>query len=153
MEKYIFLQPDHWCKSKNYFLKPNFLISVILIFSSLQTADGTTHEKLIQNVDPMISQLLASQYDCSKQYSLKKVSLSQVQERYQAHSEIDFSGPFGSVFTRVKTKRYGAFRCTAKIQKNRVSCAQGLHNKDYRHDHMQWHNNSMPYLKYYIRKF
>ena len=43
--------------------------SVKFVFSILQTATLITSELLIQPDDPRITQLLATQYDSSKQYS------------------------------------------------------------------------------------
>ena len=42
---------------------------IIFSFSSLQTVDAITSEYLIQPDDPRFAQLLATHYDCSKQYN------------------------------------------------------------------------------------
>ena len=79
MGKYHFLQPYLWSEKQNHFLKPRiifpvkflFLFSVTLNFSLLQMADAITSEKNFQPDDVRITQLLATHYDCSKQYKLR----------------------------------------------------------------------------------
>ena len=50
------------------------LFCVVFNFSSLQIADAITSENLIPPDDPRITQLLATQYDGSKQYNLGQFS-------------------------------------------------------------------------------
>ena len=56
------------------------LFSVIFIFSMLQIADAITSENLIQPDDSLITERLATHYDCSKQYNLKQFSFTRVQK-------------------------------------------------------------------------
>ena len=129
---------------QNHFLKFMILLSaktmislsVIVHFSSVQIADAITSENLIETNDPRITQLLATHYDCSIQYNLRQFSLTWVQKCTQAPSEKEFTGNFASVFIRAKVKKIKAFRCSATIQKTRVFCVQGAHNKNFRHDRM-----------------
>ena len=59
-----------------------FSVKVILLlcedlnFSLLQITDAITSENLIQLDDPQIIQLLATQYDCPKQYNVRHFSLT-----------------------------------------------------------------------------
>ena len=54
------------------------LFSVILSFSSLQTASTITSERIIQPDDLKFTQLIATQHDCSKQYNLRQFNLIRV---------------------------------------------------------------------------
>ena len=55
-------------------VKPMILLSVLLIFPMLKTATTTISENLNQCDDLRIRQLLATNYDVSKQYILKQLS-------------------------------------------------------------------------------
>ena len=63
------------------------LFSVIFFSFLLQTVN--TSKRLIQADDPRITQLLASHYDCWKQYNLKQFSLTRVRKCTQVYSEIE----------------------------------------------------------------
>ena len=98
---------------------------------------------MIQPDDPTITQLLATHYDCSKQYNLRQFSLTRVQKCTQTDSEIEYTRTYALVVNRPKAKKLKIFRRSATIQKTRVFCAQGAQDNYYRHYRMDWHTNSM----------
>ena len=136
-----------WPELQKYLQKPNILFSIIVIFSLIQTATTITSESFIQLHDPKINQLLAAEYDCSKQYSLKQFSLNQEQKCTQTPSAIEFTRTFASVYVRAEAKRARVLRCSATIQKTCVSPAQGAHYKKYTHDRIDWHTSTFSLLK------
>ena len=112
------------------------LLSVIFNFSSLQIADAITSENWFQPDNPRIFQLLATLYDCSKQYNVRQFGWTRVQKCTQAASENEYTRTFASVFARAKAKRIEASRCSATVQKNRILCVEGPHHNWYTHVHM-----------------
>ena len=60
-----------------------------------------------------MTQLLATHYDCSKRYNLRKSSSFRVQKCTQVCSEIDYTRTNASVFFPAKAKKNEAFRCSA----------------------------------------
>ena len=102
---------------------------------------------MIQPDDLRLTQLQATNFDCSKQYSLRKFSSTRLQNCNEAPSAIEYTRTFASVFIGAKVKIKTAFRCSATIQKTPVFCALGAYDKKSRHDRMDWHNNTMPLPK------
>ena len=123
------------------------LFSVTLGFSLLEIASAIISEALIQLGGPRITQPLATHYECSKQNNVRHFSFTRVQKSNQAPAEIEWTGTLASVFCFAKAKRIEAFRCFTTIQKTRVFCAQGAHDKKIRHDRMDYHNDSLPLSK------
>ena len=78
MGKYNFLQPYLWLKVQN-FLKPSTLFSLIKSSSLLQAATIISSGSLVKPAHPSFTQILATYYDRSKQYNLRKFSLTTVQ--------------------------------------------------------------------------
>ena len=70
-----------------------------------------------------------------------------MQKSKQVPSKIVYTRSFASVHFRAKSKRIRAFCCSAAIQKTRVFCAQGAHDKYCRQDLVAWHINSKSLLK------
>ena len=81
-----------------------FLPSVIFIFSSVLIAHAITPENLIQSDDLGVTQILATHYDCSKQYNLRQFRLTQVQKCTQASTKIECTRTL-AVFFRAKAKK------------------------------------------------
>ena len=70
---------------KKFFLKVFFFYAksmlffyVVFNFSTPQIADPITSEKLTQPEGHRITQVLAPQYDCSKQYNPRQFTLTRV---------------------------------------------------------------------------
>ena len=80
------------------------LFSVRIIFSLVQTATTITSETLLQPDDRRFTQLVATHYDCSKQYNLRQSSLTRVQKCNKAPSETEYTRIFALVFIRAKAK-------------------------------------------------
>ena len=106
-----------------------------------------TSENLVQPDHPTIHQLLATQCDCSKQYNLRQFSLTRWQKCTQERSGIDYTRTFVSLITPATAKKTKTLRCSSTIENTWLLCAQGAHDKFYRHDRMEWHTNSMPLAK------
>ena len=82
----------------------------------MQIADAMASENLFQPDDPRIAHVLATQFDCSKQYHLKELSLTRVQKGTQAPSEFEYTKTIASVLFRAKAKKIKPFRCSATLQ-------------------------------------
>ena len=140
MRNYNFVQPYLWSEIQHYFLKfmiifsekSMLLLSVIFNFLSVQIADAIASQNLTQLYDPRITQLLGSQYDCSKQYNLRKFSLTREQKCSQVPAEKECTRRTVSVFIRAKVKRMKVFRCSVTVQENGNFCAQTAHDRYYR---------------------
>ena len=151
MGKLNILQPYLWSEIKSQFQKVKilfsaeaiFLLSITFQFSLLQNADAIISVLLIQPDDPTFTQLLATHYDCSKQYNLRQFSSTRVQKCTQTDSEIEYTRTYASVVNRPKAKKLKIFRRSATIQKTRVFCAQGAQDNYYIRYRMDWHTNSM----------
>ena len=138
-----FYNPHIWFKVQNSFLKPMILFCVKLVFSFLRTTTLRTSEISVRPDDPTNTQLLASHYDCPKHYNLRQFSFIRVQKRTHAPLEIEHTRKFAAVFARANTRRVKTFSFSATVQKDQVICAQGAHDKHYRHDRKYWHTNSL----------
>ena len=123
-------------------LKICYIVTLIMIPYLLNSIYSIDPDNFVSPDDPRITKLLASHYDCSKQYNLRQFSLFRVQECTQATSEKENARVFSSVYIKVKVKRIKAFRCVTDLQKIVVPyCAQGG-QKNFRHDRMDWHANA-----------
>ena len=123
-------------------LKISYNITLIMILYLLKSIHSITSDNFVSPDDLRITKLLASHYDCSKQYNLRQFSLTRVQECNQAPSEIEHSRVLVSVYIKAKAKRIKAFRCVARVQKSRAYCAQGG-RKYFHHDRKDWYTNAM----------
>ena len=118
MGKYSFIQHRLRFEIQNNFLKPFILFSSSLLFSLLQYVNGIISQILIQPYANRITQLLATQYDCSKQNILRQFIVTRLHKCNRAPSEIEQTRIFASVFDRANAKIFKVFRCSAIIQKN-----------------------------------
>ena len=111
--------------------------SVRFIFSSMQIADAMASEILIRPVDRRVTQNVATQYACSKQYHLKQFSLKRVQNFTQAPSELEYSKPIASVFFFVlMKKKLNSFAALQPFKK--FACfALKMHRKNFE-DMIYW---------------
>ena len=71
------------------------LIMILYLLNLIETIDPDNY---VPPDDPRITKLLASHYDCSKQYNLRQFSLTRVQECTQAPSEIEHTRVLASVY-------------------------------------------------------
>ena len=76
-------------------LKISYAVTLIMILYLLKNIHSITSDNFVSPDDPRITKLLASHYDCSKQYNLRQFSLTRVQECNQAPSEIEHSRVLG----------------------------------------------------------
>ena len=88
MGKYNFSQLYFWYDIQNYFLKRVISLRIKLISSLVQTLSTIAFE-IFYHPDDQITQILATQNDCSKQYNLRHYSLKRVQKCTQAPFEIE----------------------------------------------------------------
>ena len=120
------------------------LFSLTLLFSLLYIPYTITSEKSIQPDDPTITQLLGSQYDCSKPNNLRQFSFTRVQKSTQAPSEIESARTSASVFIRDKAKKLLPFAVLQPFKTIECLVLKVHKAKRYRQDRMDWHTNSMP---------
>ena len=95
----------------------------------MKIAEAIISEDINQPEDPRITQLLATNYDRSKQTNLRQFRLFRERKLNQSRSEIKYIRTFVSVFIHAKPRRNKAFCCSATNQKTRVFCPQSSHSK------------------------
>ena len=87
----------------------------------------------VNDIDPNISKLLVSHYDCTKQNNLRQFSLTRVQPCTPAPTSLEYTRVIASVYVRAKAKRLKAWTCEAYANKERFMCSQ-TNVKYRRHD-------------------
>ena len=101
-----------------------WLYSLYFFFSSLQTDNTITSETSFEPVDPRINPLLATHYDCSRDYNLRQFALTVVQKCSQAPTENECIRKFVSVSVPARAEQNKNFGSSAAVQKNRFFYAQ-----------------------------
>ena len=93
------------------------LLSLVLVFSFLQSGHTTTSENLVQPDDPRVTRLQTTQSGCSEQNNLRPFSLTRVQKCTEVNSANDYNRTFASVFVRAKAKRLKLFAALQLFKK------------------------------------
>ena len=93
---------------------------MILLFSSLQNTVKIFSGNLIQPDHPMLTEDVATHFDCSTQNHLRKLTLTCVQNCSQTISANESSCWFAWVFVSAKAKRLKVFHRLATFWKTRV---------------------------------
>ena len=114
-----------------------FLLCLFQI--TFSTASSSDH---VDSNDPHISDLLVSQYECSKQHNLRQFSLTRVQPCSQTPSSFESTRNIVNVFVRAKAKRPKAWTCEAYVKRKKFGRAQS-DCKYCRHDRTDYHQNTM----------
>ena len=81
-------------------------------------------ENYLPSVDPNITNLMVSHYECAKQHNLRQFNLLNVKQCTESPSDIKASVK-ALVYVRAKAKRIKAFKCVAFAKKEREICFQG----------------------------
>ena len=126
MGNYKFLRQYLWFGKQMYFLY--FLFSVRSIVLPLQIDCTNTYENLVRTNAPVITQLLTTQSNCSKQQH-ETIKLKPVQKGTQAPSGNGKTQKIASAFVRTKTKTVEAFRCSANFLQIAVSFTLMMHTE------------------------
>ena len=100
-------------------------------------------ENYLPSVDPNITNLMVSHYDCSKQHNLRQFNSLNVKQCTEDPSDIKHASVKARVYVRAKVKRIKAFKCVAYAKKERRICFQG--SVEYRRvDRTVWNHNTLP---------
>ena len=97
-------------------------------------------EKYLPFVDPNITNLMVSHYDCAKQHYLRQFNLLKVKQCTEAPSDIKHASVKARVYVRAKAKR---INCVAYAKKGRKICFQ-VSVKYRRGDRTVWNHNTLP---------
>ena len=116
-----------------------YLSYFLFCFLSLTSSRDSSSDHVDPN-DLHISDLLVSQYDCSKQHNLRQFSLTRIQPCSQASSS--FESTRAIVNVRAKYKRLKAWTCELYVKREKFVCAES-DCKYRRHDRTDYHQNTM----------